>query len=653
MTSKALLAVPMAIACGTFASAAAAQPDPQAPLKVSHVEFTATPAPVNADEMTTPYTTSNAEVTLADGSKKSFPLSYRVLHRSGEYVNGWYAGLIVDKNGKPVLRSPADTKGEAARGPFLAPGQDGTSLLMIPSAAVAGVKGNLLFLIDQLEYDTDGQNVDPHKGPVDLYGRLPMALNLTLLDQDPESGVLTPVRLANIDVAAVEGVWIPCNASTTPWMTHLGSEEYEPDAQVFENKPLEAMNLYRGTPGKTAVEGGANPYMYGHITEAAVKPDGSTSVAKHYSMGRLSFELGDVMGDGKTVYFGDDGDDVIRAMYVADQPNDLTAGTLYAAKWKQIDDQDYGSAKLEWIKLGHSTDAKVKALIDQGTRFSDIWEVATPNRVKADPAKYKDFGPVYVYAGTGGKSGLTYLRLKPGMEKAAAFLETRRYAAYRKATSELTKMEGQAHSLADKKLWTVISYARKGMVEGKNDDRPQDDIHLAGDAKDLNCGAVYESTLAGGQKDSDGNPIASDWVAVDMKGLIHGRRQAAAAKTGPFDKCDTERVANPDNIRFSNAMRTLFIGEDSGNHLNNFVWAYNVDTGKLVRIFSSPIGGENTGLNVFDDYNGHAYITANIQHPGAAGDLQKYPDAVKVEMRRAVDQRGWVGYIQGLPAMTR
>jgi hypothetical protein len=370
-------------------------------------------------------------------------------------------------------------------------------------------------------------------------------------------------------------------------------------------------------------------------------------------MGRLSFELGDVMGDGKTVYFGDDGDDVIRAMYVADQPNDLTAGTLYAAKWKQIDDQDYASARLEWIKLGHATDAEVKALIDQGTRFSDIWEVATPNRVKADPAKYKDFGPVYVYAGTGGKSGLTYLRLKPGMEKAAAFLETRRYAAYRKATSELTKMEGQAHSLADKKLWTVISYVRKGMVDGRNGNRPQDHIHLAGEAKDLTCGVIYESTLAGGQQDSDGNPIASDWVAVDMKALIHGRRQPAGAKTGRFDKCDTERVANPDNIRFSNAMRTLFIGEDSGNHLNNFVWAYNVDTGKLARIFSSPIGGENTGLNVFDDYNGHAYITANIQHPGAADDLEKYPDAVKVEMRRWVDQRGWVGYIQGLPAMIR
>lgn len=111
-------------------------------------------------------------------------------------------------------------------------------------------------------------------------------------------------------------------------------------------------------------------------------------------------------------------------------------------------------------------------------------------------------------------------------------------------------------------------------------------------------------------------------------------------------------AAAPETI--STAMRTRFIGEDSGNHLNNFVWAYNVDSGKPpVRIFSAPIGAENTGLNVFDDYNGFAYITANIQHPGAANDLKNYPAAIKDELRDRVDQRGWVGYLQGLPAMTR
>ena len=79
-------------------------------------------------------------------------------------------------------------------------------------------------------------------------------------------------------------------------MTHLGSEEYEPDARVFETKPLEPMNLYRGTLGKVWNDGGANPYRYGHMVEVAVKGDGSSTATKHYSMGRLAFELGDVMG---------------------------------------------------------------------------------------------------------------------------------------------------------------------------------------------------------------------------------------------------------------------------------------------------------------------------------------------------------------------
>jgi secreted PhoX family phosphatase len=436
-------------------------------------------------------------------------------------------------------------------------------------------------------------------------------------------------------------------------MTHLGSEEYEPDAALFETKPLESMNVYLGTPGKTAAQGGAKPYDYGHLVEVKVAPDGKTEVVKHYAAGRVAFELGDVMPDRKTVYIGDDGDDVVRLMFVADRPEDLSAGTLYAAKWTQTDGANYGNARLTWIRLGHATNAEVKALIDGGIAFSQIFETATADQVKAEPARYADFKPVYVYPGNGSKKQLTYLKVKPGMEKAATFLETRRYAALQGATTEFTKMEGQAHNAADKKLYTVISYVRDGMIDGQNKDRPQDDIRLAGEEADLTCGVVYESRMQGGVSDTSGQPIASDWVATDMKGLVWGGRKPVGQTVGKFDKCDTEKVANPDNIRFSEGMRTLFIGEDSGNHLNNFVWAYNVDTGDLARILVAPAGAENTGLNVYDDYNGFAYVTGSIQHPGAADDLAKYPDAIKVDLRRKVDERGAVGYLTGLPAIRR
>ncbi len=645
MTMRAFLLGGVAmIGCALVNSAYAGDAAP-APLKVKSVEFTATPAPSNVLEMTQPYTRSEALITLADGSKKAFPLSYHVLHRSGDYVGGWYAGLVVDKSGKPITRSAA-VKGNVARGPFFSAGADGTSLLVVPNAKVDGVKGHTVFLLNHLEYETAADNIDPSKPPVMLYAALPMAMNLSVLDQDPATWQLTPVKMSNVDFSGVDGLWIPCNGSTTPWMTHLGGEEYEPNAQYFEKRPLEPMNLYFGTLGKTAAQGGANPYHYGHLVEVKVGPDGATTVTKHYAMGRLAFELGEVMPDRKTVYLGDDGDDVIRAMFIADKPEDLSAGTFYAAKWTQTEGDNFGAAKLSWIKLGHATNAEIKALVDKGIKFSDIWQVAS--------APTPGFKPVYVYAGTGGKSGLSYYKLKPGMEKAAAFLETRRYAGYLGATTEFTKMEGQAHNAADKKLYTVISYARKGMLDGQNKNRPRDDIKLAGDPKDLTCGVVYESAMTGGQKDLTGAAIASDWVAVDMTALVHGaRQQPVESDAGRYDKCNTDMVANPDNINYSEAMRTLFIGEDSGNHLNNFTWAFNVDSKKAVRIFSAPAGGENTGLKVYDNINGHAYLTGNVQHPGAAEDLHKYPPQIKGELRRLVDERGIVGYFGGLPAMTR
>ena len=141
-----------------------------------------------------------------------------------------------------------------------------------------------------------------------------------------------------------------------------------------------------------------------------------------------------------------------------------------------------------------------------------------------------------------------------------------------------------------------------------------------------------------------------------MVALVHGARQPAGTTTGKHDKCATELVANPDNIHYSEAMRTLFIGEDSANHLNNFTWAFNVDSKRLARIFSAPAGGENTGLRVYDNVNGYAYITGNVQHPGARADLSSYeredPESYS-DLKPLIDERGIVGYFGGLPAVAR
>jgi hypothetical protein len=100
-------------------------------------------------------------------------------------------------------------------------------------------------------------------------------------------------------------------------------------------------------------------------------------------------------------------------------------------------------------------------------------------------------------------------------------------------------------------------------------------------------------------------------------------------------------------------MRALFIGEDSNGHLNNFLWAYKIDSNSLTRILSAPVGAEHTGLQVVPNLNGHTYIMSNLQHPAAAADLKQYPDAIRVELRKQVDQRGAIGYLGGMPTLQR
>jgi secreted PhoX family phosphatase len=151
-------------------------------------------------------------------------------------------------------------------------------------------------------------------------------------------------------------------------------------------------------------------------------------------------------------------------MFVADRRGDLSKGTLYAAKWTQTSDLNGGSANLSWIKLGHASDDEIKDMVDGGIKFGDIFDVSN-----ADPgdATYKK---VKTYTGT------EWLRLKPGLEKAAAFLETRRYAALLGATTEFSKMEGVTHNARDKKAYVVISRIETGMLDTPTD--AQNDIRV-------------------------------------------------------------------------------------------------------------------------------------------------------------------------------
>ncbi len=257
-------------------------------------------------------------------------------------------------------------------------------------------------------------------------------MGLTKLDQDKRTGVLEVVDYDNISFADVNGGWIHCAASLSPWNTHLGSEEYEPDA-----KTREGIAAASGTNDTTDINSfsqyyfgdktKANPYHYGLVPEVTVNRNGSASVVKHYALGRIARELADVQPDWRTVYMGDDGGYTGLFMFVADSWGDLSMGTLYAAKWSQTSAVNGGSADLSWIRLGHASDEEIKAIVDSGIKFSDMFLVSN-----TDPGD-STYKKVITYSGT------EWLKLKSGMEKAAAFLETRRYAALLGATARFPR----------------------------------------------------------------------------------------------------------------------------------------------------------------------------------------------------------------------
>lgn len=550
-------------------------------------EFGSMAAPSLADpaQMATTYVASTLTKRYGRNHAETYSLGYETFFLTGETVPATGGGTIVaggyyDINGNPILDATSPDQRQ-----FFSDCPDGMSLIELGASGRGRGRNrcNRIFAVVQFEYVT--RNVAQQS----MYGLLPSPIAILALDQDPRTGRLSLVSYHNVDTSGVRGLWITCGASRSPWNTHLSSEEYEPDATLATNAQLRgfSQNLF-GDPAR------ANPYDYGHLPEVTVNPDGTGSIRKHYCLGRISHELVQVMPDERTVLMGDDATNGGLFMFVADRARDLSAGSLYAAKWTQTSGTGPGAGRISWIRLGHATSDEIRALVDSGIRASDIMSVKTTDPLDSSYTRIR-------YNGTN-----NWVKLVSGMEKAAAFLETHRYAALVGASMGFSKMEGTTVNAADKRAYSAMSYIYKSMIDGTTDIKVQGPV----------AGAVYEHVLAGNQFDSEGRRIDSNWVSTYMSapdGLV-GRDLAVRDALG--NSADPDRIANPDNLKYSEAMRTLFIGEDSGNHVNNFLWAYNVDTGVLSRLLSCPSGAESTGLQAVDDLNGYSYVMSNFQHPG-------------------------------------
>ncbi|WP_449402932.1 alkaline phosphatase PhoX [Exiguobacterium artemiae] len=583
---------------------------------IKKVEFLSMDAPHTINQMVDTYTEAKVKVTYQNGKTEIKPLDYNQLFLSQDKIvenKGAMiaAGTPIDVNGDPIIDRSVPDKPEA----FVSDAPDSNSLL-----EVHGKK----YMVSHFEYDSIDNAGNEVKG-------LPASMTLTEVVQDKKTGKLAVKKASKIDFKNVNGLWTPCNGSTTPWGTHLGSEEYEPDARAFESDPTSSAykevnafaERYFGTKEK------ANPYFYGFTPEISVDRKGKSSVVKHYSTGRFSHEMMQILPDQKTAIFGDDGNNTMVFMYVADKKKDFSQGTLYAAKFNQTKATEGGAGDLEWIKLGHASDKEVQRLIDKGTKFSDIFETADVPT------------PGFKAVKTAASKKVEYLKLKPGKEKEAAFLESRRYGALLGATSEFNKMEGITVNAQDKKAYIALSYV-SGSTE-KQDGAVQDDIQL----EKRESGATFEIDLGRAKG------INSRYVPTNMQALVIGEDLAKPDAYG--NTANPNLVSNPDNLAYSATSNTLFIGEDSSLHTNNFVWAYNLKTKKLSRILSVPVGAEATGLRSLDRVGGYSYLLSNYQHPGeglngkqiTAVDPKKLEQAMQEGI--GIQKTGGVGYLSGLP----
>lgn len=552
-------------------------------------------------------------------------INYNTILRSGTRKGSGIFGLLYNANGKPLMEKDGSL--------FISDRNDYSSLL--------DVFGKI-FMVSHFE-------------------SRPGAMYITELAHDPNNGTLSALNTKPIDFSALGGGWVHCAGIRTPWKTHLGSEEYEPDARLVNSTTglkkvpgdigsdtftpdlyYSAMgDYYEGNMSKI------NPYRYGFPIEISITgPDLGTAIfannvvaVRHYAMGRTSNELSYVMPDEKTAYITDDGNMTGLYHFKADTAGNLNAGTLYAAKLTQtteVDPSVGGSFTIEWIPLGHATDSEIKELIDSRITFSKIFDAMTP--LKNDKGEFscpKEYHAVsHGHNETEGKTYNECLILKPNMEKAAAFLETRRYAAMKGATVEFTKGEGITFNPTTKKLYLSLNDITGGMNKNHDGLRSNQEAFSADHIQltENRCGAVYALD------------VNADYVATHMKPLLIGKPSSYPSDSRyAGDTCDVDNIANPDNLTVIAGYDTLIIGEDTiSGHRNDLVWSYNLKDKTLTRIQTTPYGSEATSIYHYPNLNGFSYLISVVQHPYGESDFDKVPPG-------SAERHAYTGYLGPLP----
>lgn len=457
-----------------------------------------------------------------------------------------------------------------------------------------------------------------------------------------ENGSLTVTSSKPVDFSEWGGTWILCGGSMSPWNSHLGGEEYEPDAKHLEEAKclLESQcgedSLEILDEGASAVIGmlryfdiyadnstsiddvraSFNPYKYGYTIEVTPESSSNGKGLKWYTSGRSSQELSYIMPNNKTMYVTDDGTNVGFYRVEMDKPNDLSSTTIYAAKLGQ-NSAENAEFSVEWVEMGSNTQKALKEVIDSGIQFSDIFESTKPINGTCESG-YKSINQ--------GGDGQECLKLVAGQENIAAFLEPRRYGAYLGATTEGSKWEGFVYDPSTKKGYTSISDVRYGMEDfkKKGEDEPKYD---AGGPNDIKlpynkCGCVFSLEFD------------ENFVAKNLNAALCG---SPMEEDENGQACELDGISNPDNL--NRLGKWILIGEDTDNHQNDYMWAWNPESGEMTRVATTPYGSEVTGINVVTGLKGgYDYLTMVTQHPYGETDIDQLGN------QYSEGNEGYIGY---------
>lgn len=402
----------------------------------------------------------------------------------------------------------------------------------------------------------------------------PGGMSRMALEKDNQ-GSWTVTDAMMLDFDGVKGTAANCFGSVTPWNTPLTSEEWIVNSKVDTtthpdwNNPAVMNTDIIGYMWQLTAPDAPNPYRYGYIAEVQNPTSNEPMVVKHYALGRFEHENATVMPDGKTVYLSQDDTGGVLFKFVADTPEDLSAGTLYGAKLTQdVGQNDPATTGFDvaWVELGHGDNTMIEAWIADfdGIGTDQYVEGESNYMTMADVEAWVNGAATYPTVANGGGK----VTAGEPMDNRAVFLESRQAARLKGATAEWRKLEGisintkraqeaiegvntiDGEDVRDAYVYLAIADLDNTLIDNEGD------IQLSSRVKD--CGGVYRAKLEEGYNISRIEPL--------VMGSTYRSSLSGAAR------CDVDQLSQPDNVIVMDDGR-IIIGED-GFQENNTLWLY-------------------------------------------------------------------------------